>query len=1080
VTEERRLVTILFADVTGSTALGESLDPEALRGLLARYFSIARGVVEGYGGTVEKFIGDAVMAVFGLPLAHGDDVARALDAALELRDRVRADPALGERLPIRLGVNTGEVVASRDPAPGDFLVTGDAVNAAARLQQAAEPWSILVGERTINAGPEGVFAFGPAGSIAAKGKAQPLAARELLGRAQQHPVEQTPFVGRVRDLAELDLLAGRAFAERRPFLVTIIAPPGVGKSRLLEEFEERLRGVAPEVGVAVAQCLPYGQRLTYWPLRALLLELLELPADTPSEQLRRSAERWLAEAGDERAERTAELLAATVGAAEVEQVDRTALFAAWRSTVELAAARRPLLLVVEDLHWSSDSLLDLVEFILQPRADVPLLMVALARPELLDRRPTWGGGRRNVVNLALEPLGDDEVAELVTNLLDGPAPEIVRDVVERADGNPFYAGEIVRSVIERVPDLRDAGAIGACLAALPDTVQATILARLDMLPPAARRQLQVGSVFGRVYALAGVAALDPDGADSGTEAADALVERELVRTAGRGAYAFRHILIREVAYGTMTRAERISLHQGAGAWLEANAGGDADALAELIAHHYREAISLARLIGEPVPDEALRRAVAWLSRAASVAASGAASQEAARHLRAAIELADRGEQPELYLRLGQTQLGGDEGIGAFARAYELGRELGRSPDFLLLALSLRLTAMTRWFASVARQPTVAEFDRLTAEARELLEVATDDHARAVFYVSEAFVPFWLANLGRTASPEVLAHAEGSARRGLEIAERLGDVQLLSAALDGLGGVMSSEGRHRAAVEIARRRLEFEDQLVLQERLDACNVVAWQASVVGELEVAVAAAERGLAAVQPGQDPYFALAVANWRPYAMTLLGRWDEVKSATERCRQLWIEGGRGTSGYALSGFIAGLDVARARQDDAAIESWAGVVEAIVGQFEAGHPTRRLVAFVSPDLPAIASEIAGHPEVYRERLHHVERAFAACADRGEPVDLAAIERVVAIGSERGTRPLLAQALRARGLQQHAEGDLRQALALFEAIHARPYLARVRTELGALTGERALLEQGLADLEALGDVDHLARVRRRGA
>jgi class 3 adenylate cyclase/tetratricopeptide (TPR) repeat protein len=1077
--EERRLVTVLFADVTGSTALGEALDPEALRGLLARYFTIARTVVESYGGTVEKFIGDAVMAVFGLPLAHGDDVARALDAALELRDRVRADPALGERLPIRLGVNTGEVVASRDASAGDFLVTGDAVNVAARLQQAAEPWSILVGERAVSAAPDG-FDFGSSDGVVAKGKALPVAARELQGRVQAHRVEHTPFVGRAQDLAELDLLAGRAFTERRPFLVSIIAPPGVGKSRLLEEFEARLRVTTPEVALAVAQCLPYGQRLTYWPLRALLLELLELPAETSSEQLRRDVERWLADAGDERPERTAELLAATVGAAEAELVDRAALFAAWRSTVELAAARRPLLLVVEDLHWSSDSLLDLVEFILQPRADVPLLMVALARPELLDRRPTWGGGRRNVVSLALEPLGDDEVAELVGDLLDGPAPEIVRNVVERADGNPFYAGEIVRSVIERCPDLRDSGAVESCLAALPDSVQATILARLDMLPAAARRQLQVGSVFGRVYPTAGVAALDRETGASDIDAADALIERELVRPAGRGAFAFRHILIREVAYGTMTRAERIALHEGAGAWLESTAGSDAEALAELIAHHYREAISLARTIGQPVADASRRRAVAWLSRAASVAAAGAANQEAARHLRAAIELADPAEQPDLYLRLGQTQLGGDEGIGAFARAYELGRELGRSPDFLLLALALRLTAMTRWFASVARQPTLDEFDRLTAEARELLEVASDEHARAVFYVSEAFVPFWLANLGRSASPAVLAHAEESARRGLEIAERLGDVQLLSAALDGLGGVMSSEGHHRAAVDIARRRLEFEEQLVLQERLDAFNVVAWQASVVGELDEAIAAAERGLAAVQPGQDPYFALAVANWRPYALTLLGRWDEVRAATERCRQLWIEGGRGTSGYALSGFIAGLYVARERQDDAAIESWSSVIDAIVGQFEAGHPTRRLMAFVGPDLPALAADVAGHPEVYRERLHHVERAFAACADRGEPIELGAIDRVVAIGTERGTRPLLAQALRARGLQRRDEADLRQALALFDEIRARPYVARVRTELGELSGDQPLFREGLADLDALGDLDQLARVRQRTA
>ncbi|MGZ6312689.1 MAG: ATP-binding protein [Candidatus Limnocylindrales bacterium] len=1076
-TEERRLVTVLFADVTGSTALGESLDPEALRGLLGRYFTIARAVVESYGGTVEKFIGDAVMAVFGLPMAHGDDVARALDAALELRDRVRDDPELGERLPIRLGVNTGEVVASRDATAGDFLVTGDPVNVAARLQQAAEPWTILVGERAANAAPEG-FAFGPVDGIVARGKTLPIATRELLGHLPAGEAEHTPFVGRATDLAELDLIAGRAFAERRPYLVSIIAAPGVGKSRLLEEFLARLRAADPTVAVAVAQCLPYGQRLTYWPLRALLLELLELPADTPPEEIRGAVQRWLAEAGDERPERTADLLAATVGAVEAEQVDRTALFAAWRSTIELAAARRPLLLLVEDLHWSSDSLLDLVEFILQPRGDVPLLMIALARPELLDRRPTWGGGRRNVVSIALEPLGDGEVAELVANLLDGPAPDIVRSVVEHADGNPFYAGEIVRSVIEQVPDLRDTAAVDACLAALPDTVQATVLARLDVLPPEARRQLQLGSVFGRVFPGAGIVALDPGMAGSSAAASDELLERDLIRPAGREAYAFRHILIREVAYGTMTRAERISLHEGAGAWLEATAGGDAEGLAELIAYHYREAISLARLIGQPVGDASRRRAVVWLSRAAGAAASGAATLEAARHLRAAIELADPDEQPELYMRLGQTQLGGDEGLGAFARAYELGREQGRSADFLLRALALRLTAMTRWFASVARQPSLEAFERLVGEARELMEQATDERARAMFFISQAFVPFWLANLGRHPDRAVLAEAERAARRGLEIAERLDDAQLMSAALDGLGGVMSSEGDHQGALATARRRMSIENRLGLQERLDAHNVVAWQSSLVGRLDEAIAAAERGLADVQPGQAPYFALAVASWRPYAMALRGRWDEVPAATERCRQLWAEGGRGTSGYALSGFIAGLDVARARRDESAIERWSAVIEEIVGQFEEHHPTRRLLAFVGPDVEALATDVAAHAGLYGERLHHVERAFAACADRDQRIAPEAVDEVAALALERGTRPLLGQALRVRGLQRGAEADLRDALALFEEIGARPYVARAQIELGQLAGEPTLLAQGLVDLEELGDVDQLARVHQR--
>jgi class 3 adenylate cyclase len=1079
VTEERRLVTVLFADVTGSTALGESIDPETLRGLLARYFAIGREVVESHGGTVEKFIGDALMAVFGLPVAHGDDADRALAAALELRDRVRDDPALGERLPIRLGVNSGEVVASRDAGAGDFLVTGDAVNVAARLQQTAEPWAIVVGERTASAARD-PFAFRSLPGIAARGKSHPIGASELLGRSARPQVRRTPMVGRGADLAQLELVAGRAFTERRPFLVSVIAAPGVGKTRLLEESVERLRTGRPGVQVAIAQCLPYGQRLTFWPMRTLLLDLLELRDDLPPDALRRGIRQWLSKAGDEAAERTADLLAATIGAGEVELADRSALFAAWRSTIELAALGRPLVLVVEDLHWSSDSLLDLVEFILQPRGEMPLLMVALARPELLDRRPNWGGGRRNFVSLTLEPLGDDEVAELVRYLLDGAGPAVVSSIVARADGNPFYAGEIARSIIERVPDLRDDAAVEAGLADLPDTVQATILARLDLLPSADRRLLQLGSVLGRTFRTAGVVALEPELAALSGQLFDELVDRDLIRPAERDAYEFRHILIREVAYGTLTRAERIRLHEAAGAWLDSTAGEDADALAELIAYHYQEAISLARLIDRPVDDGSRRRAVAWLGRAASAAAAGSAMLEAGRHLRAAIELADPDQTPELYLRLGRTHLGSDAGIAAFASAYEMGRARGRSADFLLLALALRLTAMTRWFASVARQPSPEEFQKLVDEAEQLMDQATDDRARATFHISQSFVPFWLENLGRPANPETLARAEDHARRGLEIAERLDDAELMSAALDGLGGVRVGMTDHAASVEIAQRRLTLEARLSLQERLDAYNVLAWQSTLVGALDEAVVAASRGLSAVQPGQDPHFALAVANWLPYALALRGRWDEVPAATERCRQLWMEGGRATAGYALTGFIAALEVFRAREDEAGIEACAEVVAEIVDQFREDHPTRRLAGFLGPDTKALADSIATGWEFYIQRLQHVERAFAICADRGQAVPHDTVDRVIATSRRRAARPLLGQALRVRGAQRGSADDLREALALFEAIGAVPYVARVEVELGRLVDDAALVDRGVGRLRDLGDIGQLGRIRVNGS
>src|SRR3989440_11102891 len=482
--EERRVVTILFADVAGSTAMGDALDPEDVRTLLRRYYDLARETVTEHGGILEKFIGDAVVAVFGFPQTHEDDPQRALAAALALRDRVRNDAGLGDRLPIRLGINTGEVVAARESATGDFPLSGDAVNVAARLQQGTEPWSILCGERTA-ASVRGGFAFGPAATVEVRGKAQPIRALTVLGRASPLPVAaRTPLIGRAADLQQLELVARRALDEMRPFLASVMAPAGVGKTRLLEEFLERLPGSEPRAMVAIAQCLPYGQRLTYWPLRGVLYRLIGVPDDARPQTVRHAIRVWLEGSGLEAMDREVELLAATVGAGETEVSDRSALLAAWRTFFEIAARRAPLVLVFEDLHLSSDSLLDLFEFVMQPRGDLPLLMIALTRPELLDRRPAWGGGRRNYVSISLEPLSDRDTAQLVDQLLEGCSAELVNRIVRRAEGNPFFAGELIRSVAER-------GGTDQ----LPDTVQATVLARLDQLATEERRIIQLGSVF---------------------------------------------------------------------------------------------------------------------------------------------------------------------------------------------------------------------------------------------------------------------------------------------------------------------------------------------------------------------------------------------------------------------------------------------------------------------------------------------------------------------------------------------------------------------------------------------------------
>ncbi|HET7686499.1 MAG TPA: adenylate/guanylate cyclase domain-containing protein [Candidatus Limnocylindria bacterium] len=1068
--DERRLVTVLFADVVGSTTLGESLDPEDLRRLLSRFYDIARHTVASHGGTLEKFIGDAAMAIFGLPLAHDDDARRAVDAALQLRDAVQADASLGDRLPIRIGINTGEVVASRDEARADFIVTGDAVNVAARIQQAAEPWQVLASARTASAAGD-AHAFGPVVDLDLKGKGSAIPARAVLGRAE--PVRRrTPIIGRDADLAQLELVARRAFGERRPYLVSLIAPAGTGKSRLVEEFVVRVVDLAAGVRVAVAQCLPYGQRLTYWPMRALLLNLLDLPADAAPEEIRRRSVEWLTDAGADEPAVTADLLAATIGASETDAVDRPALFSAWRTAVEAAAAGGPLVLLIEDLHWSSESLLDLIEYILQPRGDAPILMLALTRPELLERRPAWGGGRRNHVSMALEPLDAGSIEQLVQHILDGPAPELVPMVVQRSDGNPFYAGEIVRSLIERGIDVRDAAAVATAAAGLPDTVQATVLARLDALDPVARRVLQLGSVLGRGFASSAVSALEPALGAAVEAAIERLVDRDLLRPGGRGELTFRHILIRDVAYGTLPRAERARHHAAAGAWLEeVGAAGREDELAELVAFHYREAAALAAATGE-TDTEVSAKAVHWLRRAADVAAGARGMAEAAAHLRAAIELAPTAQQPEIYERLGLVHYSGDPSVAAFEAAWRLGESQGHDVDFLLNNLAQQLMVTCRWFASVAHQPSLHEIEELVQRGFGWLPGASDQ-SRARFLIATSFLPFWLRNAAvRVPTSDDLEQARSRAAEGLAIAERLDDASLMSAALDAMTShAQNIEPAH--ARQLSERRLTMSHRISIDERLDALNMIAWTSGLLGDLPPLLRAAEQAIEQIQPGQNFGFALGGVSWHAYACALIGRWDVLVTDVDQLRRHWVEAERPAASYALQGLLSGIDWARNRGDEMATSRWRAVADSILAHYAPEHPVAALRALVELDLEGIARVIVTAAR-YPDRGHYVEHAMALAADRAHAVPLEAVDSVADEAAERGMRVLLAQARRLRGILRHDAAELAAGLDLFERIGATRYAARVQRELGRLTQEPALLAAGERSLDDLGELDALHR------
>jgi class 3 adenylate cyclase/tetratricopeptide (TPR) repeat protein len=1059
--EERRIVTVLFADMAGSTALGEELDAEEMRRLLTRYYSLAREIVTQHGGTVEKFIGDAVMAVFGLPTAHGDDPDRAVAAALAMRERIRGDERLSGRLAIRFGVSTGEVVASLDQSAGDFLITGDATNVAARLQQAAEPWSILVSDRTVRAAIDS-FEFGDEVQVAAKGKALPVGAREVLRprKAVLHHQTSIPLVGRENDLAQLQLVARRAIGERRPSMVSVIAPAGTGKTRLVEEFLDWLPSLAPNAVVATAQCLPYGQQLTYWPMRQVLFTLSGASDEATPAEVRDAIGSWLRGLGVENADRDTTLLAATIGEGGTEGVDKDLLFSAWRSALEAAARRSPVVIVFEDLHWSSDSLLDLAEFVMQPRGEAPVLMVVLARPELLDRRPTWGGGRLNHLAMALEPLGDAAIADLVRHLLDTEAPDVIKLVSERSEGNPFYAGELVRSYLEQ-----------GSLERLPDTVQATVLARLDLLPPMERRVLQLGSVFGRAFRAAGIGALESGLAAQAVALCENLADRDLIRAADADRFAFRHILIQEVAYSTLPRSERARLHGAAARWVESTSAGREGAVAEILAFHHREAAVLSAALepGSEGTTQARESAGRWLLKAADVAAAAGATPEAVRHIRGALDFVDPSIRASLHERIGDMT-GGDSGVEEYRMALELYAAQGAPVDDQLRALAGMLMVTTRWAGSVGDRPSPEWMDELRARGQGLFARAKDPRSIGRFLAADAFFPFWLQGL-RNPTSEELAHASSEANRALQIATELDDSDLASLALDAIAGIAQSLNDWAGARATALRRTEFEARLGIYERLDAHSMVAWMSYLMGDLATADRDSGEMAARLLPGQAPYPALHLFAWRAVTLYALGRWDEAVAAFWRGIESWHDAGRHAAGYGLRGFSVGLDIGRARGDARVTGAAADAMESVLSRFPASHPIRVWDAYVRGESGLTFDDpyLSG-----RYAFEATERRLCLASDGREKLPSEILEAGLQVALNSHVPLLEAQLRRARALAYRDPEELTAALAIWDRIGAVPHQGRGRAERGLLTGDEAETDAGLAILKKLGDLNYVDR------
>jgi class 3 adenylate cyclase len=603
----RRVVTVFFSDVAGSTELGERLDAEAVRAAMNRYFSAVSAALERHGGHIEKFIGDAVVALFGVPQAHEDDALRCVRAAVEAREAVRTlgdelHARLGVRLGVRIGVATGEVVVGASPA-SRTIATGDAMNTAARLQQAAPVGEILIGAATYRLVQGSLIAEGVE-PLDLKGKADPVAAHRVValddGPARRLRPAATALVGRVRERGMLQDVFDRMAEERSCQLVTVLGTAGVGKSRLVAEF---LAELEPAATVCAGRCLSYGEGVTYWALAEAVKSLAGVDEHDSPEGVRARLE-GLVDPGiaTEVADGVGSLLGLAGADARVEDA-RVAL----RQLFQAAAGGRPLVVALDDIHWAEPPLLDVIDDLADWLPDVPVLLLCMARPELLEVRPDWAGGKLNATTLLLEPLSEVEGDELLRGLLGPDLPDAVADrILAAAEGNPLFAEELVGMLVDDGHLRRVDGRVEVAAAIerldLPPTIQALLTARLDRLSSGERSLVERASIEGQVFHLGALAALGAEVAEIPatvrTLARKQLLRADQAALPGQDAYRFRHILIREAAYERVAKEIRARWHEAFADWLQALAGERVSEYEEVLGHHLAEAAGYRLEIGD--------------------------------------------------------------------------------------------------------------------------------------------------------------------------------------------------------------------------------------------------------------------------------------------------------------------------------------------------------------------------------------------------------------------------------------------------------------------------------------------------
>lgn len=1019
--EARKTVTVLFSDVTGSTGLGERLDPESLRQIMARYFEEMKAALEAHGGTVEKFIGDAVMAVFGIPTLHEDDALRAVRAALEMRDRLaRLNEDLerdrGIAILTRTGVNTGEVVAG-DPATGQTLVTGDAVNVAARLEQSAQPGEVLIGEATFRLLRDAVTAEAVE-PMAVKGKGEPVTAYRLL---DVHPEAEavrrhldSPMVGRDRQLSLMKQTFQNATDDRACHLFTIIGSPGVGKSRLVYEF---VSSVSDRSTVLRGRCLPYGSGITYWPV----VEMIRNAASITDEDGAASAAEKLATVIPE-IEREAvtaplgQVIGLAEGAAPAEEI-------AWafRKLLEALAERRPAVAVFDDIQWAEPTLLDLIDHVAEWSRDAPILVVAIARQELLDVRPGWGGGKHNATTIQLEPLSEQDCEVLVENLLGMallPAVSKAR-IAGAAEGNPLFVEQVLSMLIDDELLRRDNGhwvpTADLATIPIPPTIQALLAARLDRLGGEERQVIERASVVGKVFYQSAVSELAPEPIRPAVGGhLMTLVRKELIRPdhsdiLRETAFRFRHILIRDAAYASMPKETRAQLHETFAGWLQRVAGERSPEFDEIVGYHLEQAYHYREELGNV--DE----------KARGLAARAGERLEAAG--RRALARSDLGAGQALLTRTA---------------------ELLPAEDPRRLAILLDVA----WALN-----ELGEYPRLEGILREVKGSAGADGDGTLELRADLLQAFrWDTHTSWDERGAV-------ARRAIPVLEERGDEVGLFLALRILGAMHWTQGRSGESAAILPRVIE------LSRRTDAGHYGFFLHWMAGILMWGKTPAEEGIHRCDELLAEASGLRLAEGsiltsRAVLAAMAGRADEARASAARARPILEDLGGVLPMGILGNRLCQMEVILG-DEERALENMRGPMEILERLGEQSFYSTMVATY-------------GWLLARTGRLDEAEESARKGREASPPDDWA---------SQIVWREVMALVEAQRGNLEEAERLAREAVGLTEGVDYLPQMADAWSDLGfvlRLAGRREeaadALRESLRLREAKGDVVRAARVR----